>query len=937
MTISGAASSNYSLTQPTLTGNITARPVSITGVTAASKDYDGTTDATLSGGSISTGVGTETLAITTGTGTFADKNVGTKAVTAIGYEIADGTNGGLKSNYVLSAQPVIPNQSITAKQIAVTAESKTKVYGEADPALTYDFSPALIGGDTFTGALSRTAGENAGNYAINKNNLSLSSNYTITYTSADLIINKATLTVTADNKAKLYGSANPAFTYQYSGWKNGDDASDLATLPTASTTISETTSVGLYDDAITLAGATDENYDFTYFPADLEVTKATLTVTADAKTKVYGESNPALTYQYSGWKNDDDASDLGTEPTASTAVSLTTSTGIHDDAISVSGGADENYDFAYVPADFEVTKATLTVSADAKTKIYGSANPTLTFGYTGWKNNDDASYLATEPIVSTAESLTTSAGIHDDAISVSGGADENYDFTYTAADFEVTKATLTVTADSKTKIYGSANPTLTFGYSGWKNSDDASDLINEPSASTALSLTTSAGIYDDAITVSGGSDDNYDFTYVPADFEITKAMLTVTADTKTKVYGEVNPAFTYQYSGWRNDDNASNLTTLPYASSILSETTPAGTYDNAITLTGGADENYNFTYVPANFEVTKATLTITADAKTKVYGDVNPGLTLSYDGFKNADNENVIDLVPAVSSNVEMLTNAGNYPISLSGGADNNYDLVLVNGNFRVERAELKVTADDKTKIYGQANPALTIRYSGFVADQDQSVLDVLPSVSTDAVQNSDAGSYDILVSGAVDNNYSFVYSKGILEITKADQTITFSDIPDGLRTSQQHQLIATSTSGLPVSFEVSDARIGNIAGDILTIEKEGNLDITAIQEGDKNWNPAATVLKSIVTLPTFDNIMSLFTPNHDGVNDYWYIPEIEEYGNIAVVIYNRFGKKVYQSDNYMNDWEGTWNGDQLPSASYYYIIKSSKRGIIKGVVNIVR
>jgi gliding motility-associated-like protein len=72
-------------------------------------------------------------------------------------------------------------------------------------------------------------------------------------------------------------------------------------------------------------------------------------------------------------------------------------------------------------------------------------------------------------------------------------------------------------------------------------------------------------------------------------------------------------------------------------------------------------------------------------------------------------------------------------------------------------------------------------------------------------------------------------------------------------------------------------------------------------------------------------------------MNDYWYIPDLEEYGIVNVTVYNRYGQPVYESSGYKNDWDGTWNGYPLPSASYYYIIKSSLKGFLKGVVNIVR
>ena len=122
-----------------------------------------------------------------------------------------------------------------------------------------------------------------------------------------------------------------------------------------------------------------------------------------------------------------------------------------------------------------------------------------------------------------------------------------------------------------------------------------------------------------------------------------------------------------------------------------------------------------------------------------------------------------------------------------------------------------------------------------------------------------------------------------------------------------------------------------------MLVNKEGRNTITAKQEGNINWNPAPDVSNSYIGQPSFDNITSLFTPNEDGVNDYWYIPNIEDFGRVQVKVYNRFGKLVYESSDYKNDWNGTFNGSPLPSASYYYIIKSSEKGVINGVVNIVR
>ena len=82
---------------------------------------------------------------------------------------------------------------------------------------------------------------------------------------------------------------------------------------------------------------------------------------------------------------------------------------------------------------------------------------------------------------------------------------------------------------------------------------------------------------------------------------------------------------------------------------------------------------------------------------------------------------------------------------------------------------------------------------------------------------------------------------------------------------------------------------------------------------------------------------MNLFTPNNDGYNDYWEITGIESYGSYDIRVFNRWGKMVFSSTNYENDWDGTNDGVALPSTAYYYVIRTESSGVITGTVNIVR
>src|SRR5207245_1219424 len=135
----------------------------------------------------------------------AGENVGT-------YAIQQGTLA-LSSNYDLTY--IGADLTITKRAITVTADPQTKVYGNADPSLTYKItSGSLAFGDTFTGALSRVAGENVGTYAIQQGTVALSSNYDLTYVGANLTITKRAITVTPDAKTKTYGDADPPLTYK---------------------------------------------------------------------------------------------------------------------------------------------------------------------------------------------------------------------------------------------------------------------------------------------------------------------------------------------------------------------------------------------------------------------------------------------------------------------------------------------------------------------------------------------------------------------------------------------------------------------------------------------------------------------------------------------------------------------------------------------------
>ena len=185
--------------------------------------------------------------------------------------------------------------TISQKALTITADAKTKVYGTEDPELTYQVE-GLIEGESLTGALTRAEGEDVGKYAIMQGTLAASDNYSVTFTADTLTITAATL---ADIEAQ-----------GYSGTYDGKAHTITVSIPEGAS-IMYGTADGSYDKetapSYTNAGesmvyyqVTKANYNSVRDSATVTISQKALTITADAKTKVYGTEDPELTYQVDG-------------------------------------------------------------------------------------------------------------------------------------------------------------------------------------------------------------------------------------------------------------------------------------------------------------------------------------------------------------------------------------------------------------------------------------------------------------------------------------------------------------------------------------------------------------------------------------------------------------------------------------------------------------
>ncbi len=187
----------------------------------------------------------------------------------------------------------------------------------------------------------------------------------------------------------------------------------------------------------------------------------------------------------------------------------------------------------------------LTVTVDDAFRFYGSANPQFTASISGFLAGDDVTALTGTPDFTTAATLTS--GIGSFAINAALGSllsEQGYSFTFVPGTLTITPRPITVTANDLSRIYGNANPALTFtvGGEGLVNGDQLSGAL-----ATAAGQTTGVGTF--AITQGSlVANANYVLTFVNGELTITPRPLTLIANSFSRLLGLPDPEFTFRIS-----------------------------------------------------------------------------------------------------------------------------------------------------------------------------------------------------------------------------------------------------------------------------------------------------------------------------------------------------------------------------------------------------
>ncbi len=511
-------------------------------------------------------------------------------------------SGGAAANYEFVYEPGV--LTVTKAPLSAKVSDATKVYGSQNPAFTIEYF-GLKNGETIPSWTTRptfqteaTKYSGVGKYAIKAVN-GIAMNYDLEIADGTLTITPASLIVKANDATRQYFEEEPTFTFSCSGLVNDEDERELTKRPTFTTEATRTSNVGKYK--IIPSNAEAKNYAISYEQGELIITKRQLTVTSHC-SRQYGEENPTLPIEYTGFVNNETEKVLTVKPVGTTTATKTSSVGNYP--IKVSGGEATNYSFVYEQGELTVTKASLSAKVSDASKVYGEQNPNFSIEYYGLKNGETIPSWTTRPTFQTE--ATKYSGVGKYAIKAVNGIAINYDLEIADGTLTITPASLIVKANDVTKLYYEENPTFSYKCNGFVNGDNESVLTTTPSLSTIATFTSNTGTYE--IIIGETSSPNYSISYVNGTLSVLPRTLIASVGNYERLYNEENPTFEVKYEGFVVNENEKVLKEKAIASTTAIKTSDVGTYP--IIVSGGSADNYQFSYTSGTLTINKAEQTI---------------------------------------------------------------------------------------------------------------------------------------------------------------------------------------------------------------------------------------------------------------------------------------------------------------------------------------
>jgi hypothetical protein len=429
--------------------------------------------------------------------------------------------------------------------------------------------------------------------------------------SVSLVVNPVSLSVSpAIPTGYHYGDTGPTIGVTYSGFVNGDDASDLTTAPTCTTTATSASPVATYP--VHCSGGVSPSYTFQYLDdgATIVVNKRNLDVSGPTFSSTYGNTISAIqpVYDLTDFVNGDGPNTALTAPSCS--VAATSASPVGNYFTTCTGGSFANYSVTPHTGILTIGVRPLSITGATIGKTYGQ---TVTFTGTEFSvppgalvNGDQVQSVTLSSTGAPATAPANPAGYPINVSNAVGTGLTNYLIAFNPGHLSVDQATLTITANSRGKTYGQ---TVTFAGTEFKtdglvNSDSVSQ-VTLTSAGAAASASVLGSAYDITPSSATGTGlSNYKINYQKGSLTVSPAPLTITASSAVVPLGGTVPAITPSYSGFVAGDGPSALMPGPTCSTTAASGSPAGTYPSS--CSGAADSNYQIGYTGGTVKITYA-------------------------------------------------------------------------------------------------------------------------------------------------------------------------------------------------------------------------------------------------------------------------------------------------------------------------------------------
>jgi len=329
---------------------------------------------------------------------------------------------------------------------------------------------------------------------------------------------------------------------------------------------------------------------------------------------------------------------------------------------------------------------------------------------------------------------------------------------------------------------------------------------------------------------------------------------------------------------------------------------------------------YAATSVPACFQSADGSVTVAVDALVKSVRWVNAS---GQDAGPNAALTNVA---------------AGTYQLYLTdqNGCENYYNTYTIDQLPQFAVTNNGATVNDECTLGTGSISGVTIAggappYAYTWYDASNTVIGTSASIT-----NLAAGIYTLSVTDARCGNVKLTY-----QLTNESEDIAGPSVSDVALCSNGSAVIkvnnASSSTIYNLYTNLTDTQpTEQQKGGIFIVNVTGNTRLYFSQLNGTCESPR-TEVRVTVGLSAL-NITNTFTPNGDGINDFWVINGIANYTTAEVQVFTRNGQRIFDSKGYATPFDGTFDGKKLPEGVYYYIIDlHSNCSLLSGSLTIIR